>query len=282
MTHPAPRWTPATVKNARANIRGRVGAFFRNTIWAPRTTCAVCAHPVANYPRCFRCNQARQNYEPVLADLVMPLAYAYRRSDAAIASQGRHQSHQHMWSYKEPQPGPGCVTDLTLMLLLALQWHQNCAEAKVGRPWDVWAVVPSSRHTRSQDHPLVDMAIKAGLGGTVAGLPVDRTGLVLQGHPSQDREVRPDRFVVPQPASAAGRHVLLLEDTWVTGASAQSAALALKRAGASAVTIICLARWIREDTAQPDCGAFFDSLEAPYDPLSCPVHGGEPCVGPFS
>jgi len=40
---------------------------------------------------------------------------------------------------------------------------------------------------------------------------------------------------------AAGASVLLLEDSWVSGASAQSAAAALKLAGARHVAIVVLA-----------------------------------------
>lgn len=121
----------------------------------------------------------------------------------------------------------------------------------------------------------------ARLGDIAYRMPSTRVDLALAGAPSSDREVRADRFVVRQPAAVAGRHVLLLEDTWVTGASAQSAAVALKRTGAAAVTTVCLARWLREDTQKPDCKAFFASLEDPYDPLNCPVNGGVPCAGPF-
>lgn len=42
-------------------------------------------------------------------------------------------------------------------------------------------------------------------------------------------------------------NVLLIDDTWTTGANAQSAALALKAAGAGKVGVVVIGRHIRED-----------------------------------
>jgi len=209
-----------------------------------------------------------------LADLVMPLAYAYRRSDENRGRIGRHQSEHHMWGYKNDPPAQGCVTDLTVMLLAATLFHQSCAAAHVGSPWHCWAVVPSSRRVRSAGHPLARIVQSSGLS-------IEQVHLALNGSPSDDRLVRPDRFTVSQSTSVAGRHVLLIEDTWVSGASAQSAVMALKRADASAVTVLCLARWLSEDPDWPIERDFFEGLDTPYDPLMCPVLGGL-CSGPSS
>ena len=69
-----------------------------------------------------------------------------------------------------------------------------------------------------------------------------------------------------------GRHVLLLDDTWTTGSKLQSAAVALRQAGAAAVTGLCVARWCRWDW--PDHAALLDDLDVPYDPLLCPATDG--------
>jgi orotate phosphoribosyltransferase len=67
--------------------------------------------------------------------------------------------------------------------------------------------------------------------------------------------------------------VLVVDDTWVTGGSAQSAALTLKAAGASAVTILCAARWLSY-TWSAEQRAVVESEVIPYDAMSCPVTGG--------
>lgn len=241
---------------------------------------SVFATPVTNYELCYRCNVAQDEWGSQLADLVMPLAYAYRRSEEHRRSAGRHQSEQHMWSYKAPQPGPGCVTDLAMMLLVALRWHRVCAETQVGLPWQSWTVVPSSRRTRTGEHPLIRLGQAAGLSSPASGVALDRVQLASVNPPTDDRVVRGDRFIVLDPATVDGRHVLVLEDTWVTGASLQSAAITLKRAGAAAVTVLCLARWLRED-GPADTAGYFASLMTPYDALSCPVLDGRLCTGPF-
>jgi len=42
----------------------------------------------------------------------------------------------------------------------------------------------------------------------------------------------------------AGASVLLIDDTWVSGSSAQSAAAALRRAGAAHVACVVIGRWL--------------------------------------
>lgn len=208
-----------------------------------------------------------------LADLVMPLAYAYRRSDEHRGQSGRHQSEHHMWGYKNDPPAPSCVTDLAMMLSVGTRFHRSCVAAHVGMSWHCWAVIPSSRHNRPGEHPLVKVV-------QASRLSIEQVHVVANGSPSDDRQVRIDRFAVSEGTSVARRHVLLIEDTWVTGASAQSAAVALKRAGAAAVSVLCLARWLREDPDRPIERNFFESLNTPYDPLICPVLG-KLCTGPF-
>ena len=58
----------------------------------------------------------------------------------------------------------------------------------------------------------------------------------------QGRDPNVNRFYAER--TSAGASVLLLEDTWVSGASAQSAAAALKRAGARHVAVVVLGRYI--------------------------------------
>ena len=71
----------------------------------------------------------------------------------------------------------------------------------------------------------------------------------------------------------AGKHVLVVDDTWVSGGKSQSAAIALKDAGADAVTILCVARWLSYDY-DDDHRRMIKELTAPYDATMCPVTGG--------
>ena len=54
-------------------------------------------------------------------------------------------------------------------------------------------------------------------------------------------------FAVPRPAAVDGRRILLIDDVFTTGATANACALALKAAGAAEVRLLCWARVALED-----------------------------------
>ncbi len=64
---------------------------------------------------------------------------------------------------------------------------------------------------------------------------------------------------------------MILDDTWTSGAHAQSAALALSAAGASAVSIMVVGRWLDPD--HRETAVFISSLTTDYDPYRCPITG---------
>jgi orotate phosphoribosyltransferase len=69
-----------------------------------------------------------------------------------------------------------------------------------------------------------------------------------------------------------GHHVLVLDDMWTTGSNAQSAALALRRAGAAAVSVMVVGRWLNPSYGHT--GEFIKTrLQRDYDPDMCPVTG---------
>jgi hypothetical protein len=87
------------------------------------------------------------------------------------------------------------------------------------------------------------------------------------------RTVLPDRYHVPDQSRplVEGGHVLILDDTWVSGSNVQSAALAVRAAGATRITVLAIGRWCRTDW-QP-CRDLL-SLTSPYDAALCPITGG--------
>lgn len=71
---------------------------------------------------------------------------------------------------------------------------------------------------------------------------------------------------------SSGSHVLLLDDTWTKGGHAQSAALALRESGATYVSVLVAARWIKEDFGNN--AKFLRELpNRDYDPDICPRTG---------
>jgi hypothetical protein len=116
-------------------------------------------------------------------------------------------------------------------------------------PVDLVLAVPST--ARPSGAPL---ATVGGLGEVVhnrlrARLRVD----LLRRGPGRLGHMRPrrDGFVVPgdRRLGVRGRHVVVLDDTYVSGARAQSAAAALRLAGAASVQIVVAGRVLRPDRA---------------------------------
>jgi hypothetical protein len=123
--------------------------------------------------------------------------------------------------------------------------HATCLARDA--PVDLVQVVPSTARPSGAPLALVD-----GLGAVVqdrlrARLRVD---LLCRG-PGWLGHMRPrrDGFVVPAGGrpGVRGRHVLVLDDTYVSGARAQSAAAALRLAGAASVQIVAAGRVLRPD-----------------------------------
>jgi hypothetical protein len=172
-------------------------------------------------------------------------------------------------AYKAPSPALGCAQDLQLMAGAATYLHGRCIEATVGA-WQVVTFVPST--TQPGGSPPI-----AGIARTVHGVYSSRAkvGLAIGpgGTAPRSPVPKPDRFVVPAEylSHVAGLHVLVVEDTWVSGDKAQSAALALKAAGAMRVTIVCVTRWLRYDWS--DHRELINTLTGPYDAARCPVTG---------
>jgi hypothetical protein len=127
------------------------------------------------------------------------------------------------------------------LLRAFLVGHGGRLEAALGGPIDLVALVPSTH--RPGPAPL---ALVAGLADDVAGaLPAARWAPALLRRADQPggwppvAHMRPDgaAFTVRPPDRAAlrGARVLLLDDTYVSGARSQSAAVALQRVGARTV-----------------------------------------------
>jgi hypothetical protein len=121
---------------------------------------------------------------------------------------------------------------LRALLLVFLRDHGGCVWRAAGMPSGPThlAVVPTARG-RPGPHPLrvlVDPYL-ACRWAELAALP--------GAHPVRDLD--PGRFVA---APIPDARVLLLDDTWTTGSTAQSAALALRRSGARSVAIVVLGR----------------------------------------
>ncbi|HEY5985750.1 MAG TPA: phosphoribosyltransferase [Streptosporangiaceae bacterium] len=209
-------------------LRGRARGYARDA-WPPGpggdARCVSCQGP--SHPgsaRCFQCAEHVETAPGMLADVVAPVAYA--RKGGRLA--------RDLWLYKSGRPGAleaGASLLGLLLVFLADQGPRLWQRAGMAAPTHA-CVVPSGRG-RPAPHPLKALATD------YLALP----WLSLQPWDQADPGVRaldPGRFRAPGPLS--GARVLLLDDTWTSGASAQSAAVALKRAGAQSVVAVVLGR----------------------------------------
>src|SRR5215471_13086669 len=189
--------------------------------------CRACQGPARpGYARCFQCELHAQSAPGLLADAVAPVAYAVKGSPLA----------RDLWLYKAGRPESGAAGSRMLLLLLVfLHDHGSWAwrQAGMARPSHA-CVVPSGRG-RAGPHPLQALVVR------YLALP----WLSLCPRPGGDpwaRSLDPARFRARQQVTGAG--VLLLDDTWASGASAQSAAAALKQAGARSVAVVVIGRHV--------------------------------------
>jgi orotate phosphoribosyltransferase len=104
-------------------------------------------------------------------------------------------------------------------------------------------------------------------GAEHAEAPLD----LASGPSSQARSYDPLRFTAGD--FPEGSHVILVDDSWTTGGNVQSAAAALKRAGAAQVSVMVLAR-ILDDRWEPTRRFIEDGgLRRPFDPSMSPWQG---------
>jgi hypothetical protein len=150
--------------------------------------------------------------------------------------------------YKE-SPVPEARARFSPMVCELFDAFLTAHAACLGRdnPVDEVLAVPSS--ARPSGSPLAGVAgledvVRSRLGARLRCDLLGRGSGAL-GH----MRPRRDGFVVPADRREAveGRHVLLLDDTYVSGARAQSAGAALRLAGAATVQILVAGRVLRPD-----------------------------------
>lgn len=239
----------ATLGTLRDSIVRSGGGFLRNVKWLQFQTCRVCAGVTKDgWPTCWHCHQT----EGLLgaADRLGFVTYAWPGG----------QVGRTMYTYKAVPPGPTSRSLVASLMAYAVVAHWDCLVGPEHVPPAGWAAVPSLRG-RTGAHPLAE--IGNSFLGSLPHVPVQASAVV-----ESPRSLRPTNFVVPR---RVPQHVLVLEDTWVTGAHVQSVAGALKASGAETVTVMTVARWLHPDFAET--GRFIEGLRSDFDPDLCPFTG---------
>jgi hypothetical protein len=211
-------------------------------------TCRTCRGPTpVGLARCYQCDLALNQCGQLLADAVAPIAYAIRGGRLA----------GDLWRYKSDRAGAAdSGTRLREMLAGYLRDHGGSVWAAAGMAAapGLAAVVPGGRG-RPGAHPLT-VLVRSCVDVPLVGLSVAPAG-AAHGRGVDPGWLRVDGIV-------AGTDVLVVDDTWVSGGSAQSAAVAVKLAGARRVAIVVIGRHVNPD--DPRSAGFLRALPAAPDP----------------
>lgn len=237
----------------------------RSRVYSPEPpgqpgVCAVCRGPAGpGYARCYQCARHQLLGPDLLADAVVPVSYAVKGTEFSA----------DLWRYKSSRAAASAVaaarTSLLALLLAFLHDHGRCVWRQAGLAAPGYLAVVPTGGGRPGSHPLLELA------APFVRLPRAKlvTGLGYQARDPDETRFQAER-VRPH------ADILLLEDSWVSGSSAQSAAAALKRAGARRVVVIVLGRHL--DPADRFGARLATRVaETPYDQGRCAVHG-VPCT----
>lgn len=228
----------------------------------------MCRQPSPSHT-CGTCS----NTEAALDGLTCDHTYFLSYTDGWSPS-GRSQSAQTMRLYKSTNPPERSVADVHMLTNIVTWIHDRCMrQAEDGLDWAAATYVPS-RTLRVGHHPVARVATTvARLVGDEPDsngerrIPRRRIGV---GSYDAPRVANADRFAVPDPVRRIidGKRVLLVDDMWTTGTSVQSAAAALKLAGAASVTGLCISRWLAWNW-DPHVPLLKKVTSRAYDPFSC-------------
>ena len=192
------------------------------------TDCRVCHAPAgAPYALCFCCDVlVRQLGLPLV-----PVATVtdYRMGDAM---------HRRLRGYKDAPVAEARASYVRQLASLLDAWVADGSDRLADGRWDVVATVPSSR--RPAGAPVEAVV------GAVAALASRHRPLLVRG-PQPTGHLRAARrgfALAPgvDRAGLSGQRVLLVDDCVVTGARGQSAAAALRLAGARVVAVVAIGR----------------------------------------
>ncbi len=215
---------------------GELTAPYANFMLGPRSgpgVCESCFNFTSGYARCYACTRNQ-----TWLDAVLPISY----------SVAHEQLHHALAGYKRLT---GEVARRLRIELAAVLWrflaeHEAClAHAAAAARFELVTTVPSGDRARDERHPL---RFVAGLVG-----PVGQRGERLLRRSSTGAGGRSFDAAKFEPLRAlANESVLLIDDTWTTGASAQSAAAALKAAGAGPVAAVVIGRHLNREWHEND------------------------------
>lgn len=238
----------STTRNVRIDILDE-----QETLLAPVGLCDLCSMPnKPGYDYCYPCSRAPR----AAVDGLIPLAFAPKGE----------QLYRDLVAYKR-QSTPSPAFRRLAALARVSSCHMPCIERVYGTI-DTLTVIPS---TQGRSKGML-WALARALCPNRPRARLDYVGPATT-HETKRREPVEGNFAAG--SEVRGKRVLLVDDSWVTGAAAFSAAADLRAAGASSVVVTVLGRvldprnWLYTQTFLDmwrNCG-----IPTAYDPAVCPA-----------
>jgi hypothetical protein len=212
---------------------------FLDEVRAPRRGLGVCVRCFnftrePGYELCYACAAGERRL-----DAVVPIAYS-------VAHERLHQDLVRYKRYADPWVGMAAAR-LALILGRFLTAHEACVAAAAGvAAFDLVTTVPSGLAERDELHPL------RWIVGEKIPSTSGRHERILRRTDALIRARAFDADMYEAVRRLDGANVLLIDDTWTTGASAQSAAAALTAAGAASVAAVVIGRHVNRYWSEND------------------------------
>lgn len=239
---------------------GELSALYENVLLGPRRgpdVCGTCFNFTTGYARCWACAHGRPSL-----DAVAPISY----------SVAREQLHHALASYKRLN---GDVARRLQAILAAILWrflqeHEACvANAANTAGFNLVTTVPSGDPTRDHRHPLRTIV------GELVGPTRDRHRRLLRRTAAETSPRTFSMIKFEATTQLSRQSILLIDDTWTTGASAQSAAATLKAAGAERVAAVVIGRHLNREWHEND--RRLRGIAHPFDWQACAL-----CAAPVA
>lgn len=239
-----------------------LSALYENVMLSPRkgpSVCRTCFNFTDGYAVCYACAHAAP-----LLDAVAPISY----------SVAREQLHHALACYKrlDGEVARRLGAGLAAVLWRFLAEHEPCvAHAAGAASFELVTTVPSGERERDERHPL------RWIVGELVGPTRERHERLLRrtGAEVSTRAFSPDKYACARRLD--GEPVLLIDDTWTTGANAQSAAAGLKAAGAGRIAAVVIGRHLNREWHEND--RRLRGISGPFDWGHCALCAHEQLPG---
>ncbi len=198
------------------------------------------------------------------ASLVVPISLT-DTSSTSRSGQLYHLLKRYKAQWLDPDTRRGFQIRMAAILVRFLRAHADCIAGAGGGMWDLTAIVPSSKGT--PPHALGEvMQISRSLRSRHADLLERGPGHLDFNQPNERG------YVLRSEVDVHGKRILLIDDTYTTGARSQSAASALQNADARVVAILVVGRVVHQDRSP---ALWAQATKTPFSFETCCVHKQE-------